>query len=162
MSIKEKLSEEKWKSLFNAPGAAASFVSTASGGGFEMFQEIFAASKFMQNLSLKESGSGYGSIVDELISAMKGMSLQDARSNTIQYQSKDLESLRAEAKKVVADGVAVAKTLPESDGYMKWILDVARQVAEAKTGGFLGIGGKSVIDEQEQAALKELAELSAL
>ena len=34
---------------------------------------------------------------------------------------------------------------------------MARQVAATKTGGFLSIGAKAVIDEQEQVALNELA-----
>jgi hypothetical protein len=36
-------------------------------------------------------------------------------------------------------------------------MDTARQAAETKTGGFLGIGSKSVTDEQEQAALNDIA-----
>ncbi len=159
MSIKEKVTAEQWKTLFNAPGAAASFVSTASGGALEMFQEIFSASKFFQSLSMKTEGSGYGTLVDELLAAMKTITLTDAKENSIQYQSKDMVSLRAEAKKIVSDGVAIATTLGEGDSYKRWIVDMARQVAETKTGGFLGFGGKSVIDEKEQAALDELAAL---
>lgn len=65
--------------------------------------------------------------------------------------------MRAEMKQVVADGAAAAATLLEGDGYKKWILFIARKVAETRTGGFLGIGAKSVVDEKEQAALNELA-----
>ena len=39
---------------------------------------------------------------------------------------------------------------------------MARKVAETKTGGFLGMGGTSVIDEKEQAALDELAALMGI
>lgn len=60
-------------------------------------------------------------------------------------------------KQIVADGAAVATTLPGKDGYARWVLDMARQVAATKTGGFLGISAKAVIDEQERAALNELA-----
>lgn len=50
-------------------------------------------------------------------------------------------------KQIVADGAAVATTLPGKDGYARWVLDMTRQVAATKTGGFLGIGAKAVIDE---------------
>jgi hypothetical protein len=60
MSIKDRLSPEQWKVVFSAPSAAATYVSTASGGGFEMIKEILTASKFMQDLIKRESSSGYG------------------------------------------------------------------------------------------------------
>ena len=90
---------------------------------------------------------------------MKSMTLDDAKANAHPYQAKDQIGLRAEAKQLVAEGFKVAANLPEPDGYKRWILDMARKVAETKTGGILGIGGKSVIDEKEQAALDELANI---
>ena len=159
MSIKEQVSPEQWKSLFNAPSAASTYVSTASGGGLEMFRELFSASKFVQEQVAKTSGSGYGKLVDDFVATIKTMSPKDAMADTIKYQSKDPAGLREEAKKIVAEGVAAASALPDSDGYKRWILDMARKVAETKTGGFLGMGGTSVIDEKEQTALDELAAL---
>jgi len=162
MSIKEKVTAEQWKTLFNAPSAASAYVSTASGGGLEMFKELFTASKFIAELTKQSGGSGYGELVDGFIDAIKGMNPKDAKAETIKYQSRDPEGIRAEAKKIAADGAAVASTLPGGDGYKRWILDMARKVAETKTGGFLGAGGTSVIDEKEQAALDELASIMGL
>jgi len=157
MSIKEQVTPEQWKLLFNAPSAASTFVSTASGGGLEMVKELFSASKFMQEMAAKSGGSGYGKVVDDLLASVKGMSFNDAKENTIKYQSKDIASVRTEMKQIVADAAAVVASMPESEGFKRWILDMAREVAETKTGGFLGVGGTSVIDEKEQAALEELA-----
>jgi len=157
MSLKEQVSPEQWKLLYNAPTAAAMYVSTASGGGLEVIKEIFSATKFVQETAIKSTGSGYGKLVDDVLAVMKGMSFQDAKADVIQYQSKDPAGIRAEAKQIVTDAVAVAETMPEAVGFKRWILDMARKVAETKTGGVLGIGGTSVIDEQEQAALDELA-----
>ena len=162
MSIKEQVSPEQWKSLFNAPSAASTFVSTASGGGLEMFKELFSASKFVQEQVAKTSGSGYGKVVDDFVAAIKTMSPKEAMADTIRYQSKDPAGLRQEAKKIVSDGFAVVSALPDADGFKRWVLDMARRVAETKTGGFLGMGGTSVIDEKEQAALDELAALMAV
>ena len=160
MSVQEKVSAEQWKALFNAPGAASTYVSTASGGGgLEILKEVMTASKYAQELSAKAGGSGYGEIVDEILTVMKGMTLKEAQANTIDYQSKDPDAIRAALKNVVAQAAAVVAPLPGADGFKRWILETARQVAETKTGGFLGIGAKAVIDEKEQAALDELAAL---
>jgi hypothetical protein len=157
MSIKDQLSPEQWKLLMNAPGAASAFVSTASGGIIDMVKETFTASKFIQDSVGQAGQSGYGAIVDEVLTAMKGMTFNDAKENTHPYQAKDQVGLRAEAKKLVADGFKVALSQPEGDGYKRWVLELARKVTETKTGGILGFGGESVIDEKEQAALDELA-----
>ena len=162
MAIKDQVSAEQWKLLMNAPGAASAYVSTASGGVLEMFKELFTAGKFLQDLIKQPTGSGYGTIVDELLTAMKGMSFNDAKAGSVQYQSKDPAGLRAEAKQIVADAAAAVSNLPDKEGYKRWILEVSRQVALTKTGGILGMGGTSVIDEKEQAALDELAALFAV
>jgi len=159
MGIKDQLDPKQWKALFNAPVAASTYVSSASGGGLEMLKEIMSASRFMQEIEQEGAGGGYGEIVDELLDVMMGMPLNEARAESIQYQSRDPAGMRAEAKQVVVDGAAVSLSLPGGEGYRKWILEMAKQVALTKTGGFLGIGAKSVIDEKEQAALDELAAL---
>ncbi len=162
MGLKEQVSAEQWKLLFNAPSAASSYVSMASGGGLEMIKEVFTASRFIQDLAAKTDASGYGKLVDDLISALKDMNPKDAMADAYKYQSKDMDGLRAEAKKLVADAAAVTMTLPEGEGYKRWLLDMTLKVAETKTGGFLGIGSTSVVDEKEQAAMDELKVIMAL
>ncbi len=162
MSIKNQVSPEDWKILFNAMSAASSYVSMASGRGLETIKEILSASKFASELVQKEGGSGYGELVDELLASMKGMSMDDAKEATIKYESKDIDGIRSELKQVVLRAAAIVANLPGGDGFKRWILDTAREVAETKTGGFLGIGAKSVIDGEEQTALNELAGLLGL
>jgi hypothetical protein len=162
MSIKDQLTAEQWKVLINAPGAASTYVSTASGGGLEVFNEILTASKFTAKLSNQAGGSGYGELVDELLATIKGMTVKDAQENSVKYQSTEPAAIRAELKQYVAGAVDLIKSLPGADGYKRWILDMVREVAETKTGGFLGIGAKSVIDEKEQAAINEMAALLGL
>lgn len=162
MSVKDQVSAEEWKVLFNAPIAASTYVSSASGGGLEMIKEVMSASKFMQELAQKSEGSGYGVLVDDLLATMKGMSFDEAKENTLKYEAKEPAAIREEARQIVSDGIAVAARLAGGHDYKRWILDMAREVAETKTGGFLGIGSKSVIDEKEQAALEELAAMFGL
>ena len=162
MTLKEQLSAEQWKALLNAPGAAATFVSTASGGPMEVFNEVFTASKFSAELAVKEGGSGYGALVDELLQSMKGMTMQDARENSVKYVSRDPQGIREEIKSFIADAVAIAESLPEADGYKRWLVDMVYKVAETRTGGILGIGGRSIVDDQEKAAVDELKALMGI
>lgn len=162
MTTKEQLTEEQWKMLLNAPGAAATFVSTASGGPMEVFNEVFTASKFSAELAVKEGGSGYGELVDELLQSMKGMTMRDARENSVQYESRDPQGIREEIKRYIYAAIAIAETLPEADGYKRWLVDMVYEVAETRTGGILGIGGRSIVDEKENAAVEELKALMGI
>jgi len=154
MGIKDQLTVEQWKVLLNAPGAASAYVSSASGGAMDMAQEMAATSKFLQT-----SAGGYGALVDELLTAMQTMTIDEKKANAYTYLAKDMAGMRAEAKQLVADAMAGIASLPEAEGWKRWLVELTRQVALTKTGGILGIGAKSVIDEQEQAALDELAAL---
>jgi hypothetical protein len=156
MSLKDRLSPEDWKTLVNAPGAASSYVSSASGGGLEVIKEVLSAGRFAQETAAKTGGSGYGELVDDLLAAMKDMSRKEAKESSIQQELTDLQTLRTNMKQMVIEAGKLASDLPGGDGYKRWLLDMVREVAETKTGGFLGIGGKSVIDEKEEAAIQEL------
>jgi hypothetical protein len=157
MGIKDQVTAEQFKAIYNGPFAAATYVATASGGGFEMVSELLSAGKFLSE-QLKAGGeSGYGELVDGLLADLRGMSKDEAKAATVGYESKDPAVLRAQAKGAVVEAGAAAAGLAGADGYRTWLLDIAGAVAAAKTGGFLGIGAKSVVDEQEQAALDELA-----
>jgi hypothetical protein len=43
MGIKDQLTEEQFKAIYNGPFAAAMYVATASGGGFEMVSELLSS-----------------------------------------------------------------------------------------------------------------------
>lgn len=157
MTIKEQFTIDQWKTLVNAPGAASTFVSTASGGAFEVFSEVFTASKFSAELARKEGGSGYGMLVDEILDDMKDMTVEEAKEYAVKYQSRDPQGIRDEIKQYIADTVALARTLPDYEGYKRFILEMIVKVAETKTGGILGFGGSSVVDDKERSALEEIA-----
>lgn len=159
MNIKEQVTPEQYKTLLNGISAAAAYVSTASGGGFEGIKEIFNASKYARDAAVKESGSGYGVLADGLLDEMAEMSFGEARQSAIDIDARDLPGMRSELKQAVASAAAIAASQPDGPGYKRFLVDVARTVAETKTGGFLGIGAKSVIDPAEQVALDELAAL---
>jgi hypothetical protein len=73
------------------------------------------------------------------------------RSNAAETKAAIMKALQ-EAKAAIA-----AKSPAEADEYTRWVLSVARSVAEAsKEGGFLGFGGTKV-SEAEAAGLAELS-----
>lgn len=158
MDIKEQLSAEQLKVVFNAPLAAAVYVAAASGGGFDMIKELASANKFIAAQAQKGAESGYGELVDSLLAMMRGMSGDDAKAQKLSYEkTKDPAAMRSQFKQTVVDGWASVAGLPGADGFARWVLDVSRAAALAKTGGHFGIGNKSEIDAQEQAALEDLA-----
>jgi hypothetical protein len=161
MGLKEQLTAEQFRAVYNAPLAAATYISTASGGGFEMVSELLGAGKFISE-QLKAGGeTGYGELVDGLLADLRGMSKEEAKAETVRYEGKDPATVRGQARQIVVDAAAAVNDMAGADGFKKWVLDLAQKVAEAKTGGFLGIGAKSVVDAQEQAALDDLASVLA-
>ena len=156
MGIKDQITPEQWKALLNAPSYAAEYVATASGGGLDFIQEVFTSMKIVQDTAVRKDGSGFGKLVDEIMSEMAEMTFKEARADSIKTESTDMASLRDAARQVVVDAAAAASALEGGDGYKRWLLYGARKVAETRTGGVLGFGGTSVIDEKEEAALAEL------
>lgn len=156
MGIKDQVTPEQWKALLNAPSYAAEYVATASGGGLDFIAEVFTSMKVVQDTAVRKDGSGFGKLVDEIMATMTEMSFSEAKNDTLKTESTDLDSMRAAAKQVVSDAAAAASMLDGGDGYKRWLLFVARKVAETRTGGVLGFGGTSVIDDKEEVALGEL------
>ena len=90
---------------------------------------------------------------------MKDMTIEEAKEYAVKYQSRDPQGIREEIKRYISDTVTLARTLPDYEGYKRFILEMIVKVAETKTGGILGFGGSSVVDEKEKAALEEIAAL---
>lgn len=163
MTIREQITSEQWKQVFNGPFAAAAFAATASGGAFELIKEMFAASKFLNETFQGESANSYGPLVSELLESMKGLSREEAKTMTPDYQSKDPEALRSEVRAAIMDAGRAVASLPGADGYKRWVVDAARSAVQASRGGFLGIGAnKEPVDEKEQQALSEISSLLAV
>lgn len=158
MGLRAQVTPEQFKTIFNGPAAASQYVATASGGTLETIGEMMTAAKAMQAKLVEGTGS-YGPLVAGIAEDVKALGLSDVDDITVKLQGSDMSSLRAAAKQLVADAAAAVAAMPGADGYKQWVLEVARAAAASKTGGFLGIGAKSVVDEKEEAALAELAAL---
>jgi len=158
MGIRDQVSPEQFKTIYNGPVGAAQYVATASGGALELMREMFASAAAMREKALEEA-SNYGPLVESLAEDMKKFGFSDIDDIAAKVEATDMESLRAGTRQLVVDAVAAVRDMPGAEGYGRWVLDVARAAAAAKTGGFLGFGATSVVDEKEEAALAELQQL---
>jgi hypothetical protein len=163
MRFKNKLDAEQWQAICNGPFAVATFIGLASGNAMDLVAEMATVGKLMALSAAPGDPSGYGELVDAVMSEMDSVKKADAEGTTLHYGGKDKDdaAMRAQARQVIVEAAATIGGLPGADGYRRWLLDVARATALTKTGGFFGIGGKSEIDAKEQAALDELAGILA-
>ncbi len=133
MSTKADFNAEEWSKLVEAPLLAGMRVSGASGGG--KIREAMAVAK-VYAAARKEPGDS--ALLDEIVASPPGIT---------EAAPGDL----GEALRVVDE-----KSPEDADAYRKFIVAVARAAAEAhEEGGFIGIGGRKISDE-EAAALNEI------
>jgi hypothetical protein len=147
-ALRKTYTDAEWTKVRAAPLAAMYLVATASpSGGTGQVQELAAAAgvvadtiKQVSPTSLIGTAFGGGMTQDEL-----------------DLLKKDAPP-RARILGIISEGLAVvrAKSPADATAYRNMVMGVAQKTAEAaKEGGFLGIGGKQVSDE-EQAALNDI------
>jgi hypothetical protein len=154
MATKADFTPEEWKAIANAPLSATLAISIADPSNpVGLIQESFAAGQ-----SVLEAAKGA-----DALGVIKSIA-EDLQARSVKPELPHFENAEA-AKSYVfgqlrqATAAVDAKAPAEAAGYRQWLYDTAkRAAAAAKEGGFLGIGGVAV-SEQEQAALSELAEL---
>lgn len=157
MATKADFTPEEWQLLCKAPLLAGLVVVVASPSGpIGVIQEMFALAKLIAETRARPGSSGLIDAVIAEISTREGM--QKTRPGEIKGLSPEQARLRVldECRQVGAllDGKAGAA---DAASFKDWLGAVARRVAEAsKEGGFLGFGG-TLVSDQEQAALKDLA-----
>jgi hypothetical protein len=148
MATKADFNAEEWAKLVEAPLLAGMRVSTASGGG--KIREAVAVAK-MYAAARQEQGDS--ALLDEIVASPPGIGETAPGDDLAAVTSARL----GEALRIVDE-----KSPDDSDAYRKFVVTVARAAAEAhEEGGFIGIGGRKISDE-EAAALDEIqAELDA-
>ena len=157
MSIKEQLTLEQWKAVFNSPAASAAYAASASGGVWEFIHEMFAAGKFIALAGEGTAPGAYGPLVDALLAEMSSMTRDEIVNTTISFEHNTQQDLRPLMRQLVADAVTATAQMDGAAAYCRWLLEAAHQAVEASRGGFLGIGAHTQpIDDREQAALVEL------
>jgi hypothetical protein len=156
MTSKADFTEDEWVKLYRAPLVAGMGVSLADiGGPIEMSKESIAAMKTAVTPTEEQGlvvdlSAGLKVVLEEKqnpMSDLKPESGADPRELI-------LDELR-EANRIVTQKA----TAEEATGYRAWVLQSAKNAAEAaKEGGFFGIGAVSV-SEGEQTFLSRVEEM---
>jgi hypothetical protein len=116
---------------------------------------MIALAKLVAETKAKGGGDALVSAVVEDITTREG--IERAKPTDIQGKSPDqARSYALEQLKQVA-ALLRQKAPGDAAGFSQWLAEVAQRVANAsKEGGFLGFGG-TLVSEQEQAALRDIA-----
>ena len=146
MATKADFNAEEWSKIVEAPLLAGMQVASAGRGG--TIRESLAVSRVYQAARQAHGDSPFR---DELVSSPPGVDPQRLAG------AGDLAAVARERLGEAVGLVSQKSTPRDVDDSRGFVLSVGRAAAEAhQEGGFLGIGGKQVSDE-EQAALDEIA-----
>ena len=142
MATKADFNADEWSKLVEAPLLAGMRVSGASGGG--KIREAVAVAKVYGEARTQHGDSA---LLDEIVGSPPGVEQTGPGDDPAAVVAARLK----EALRIVDE-----KSPEDSDAYRSFIVAVARGAAEAhKEGGFIGIGGRK-ISEEEAAALDEI------
>ena len=151
MSTKADFNADDWDLLRSAPAMASLLVVAASPSGpVGLIQESTAASNMMTEAAATAQTPLLKSLAEDVTQTMT-IPRPPAAATPEQVQQAGAEILRP------ASALLAAKATPEEAVEVReWLANIAQATAEAaKEGGFLGIGGTLVSDE-EKAALNTI------
>ena len=156
MTTKADFTEEEWVKLYRAPLVAGMGVSLADiGGPIEMSKESMAAMKTAVTPTEEQ-----GLLVD-LSAGLKVVleEKQNPLSDLKPESGADPRQLILDELREVNRIVTQKATAEEATGYRAWVLQSAKNAAEAaKEGGFFGIGAVTV-SEGEETFLSKVEEM---
>ena len=146
MTSKAAFNAEEWQTVVEGPVLAGLRVVAASRGG--TIRESLAVAKVYAAAREKQDDS---ELLDALVASPPAVDAHEVRERGGDIATVSSDRLR-EALRLLSE-----KATPEEvEEYKAFVVEVARTAAEAhKEGGFIGIGGKP-ISEEEQAALDEI------
>lgn len=155
MATKADFNSDEWRQLLQAPGLTSLVVVAASPSGpMGVIKEMFAAGKLLADT---QGQKGQNALIDAIMTDLTSAEGRGQAQPKLSGKSPD------EVRNAALDGLRQVAALvdrkasAEADGFKSWLLSLSNRVAEAaKEGGFLGIGGTRV-NEQEAAALKATA-----
>lgn len=155
MTSKADFSDSDWKLLVQAPSVAGMYITLASPSVTDSVKESMAVAGKISAAAKNADGGG-------LISAVVGefKSFSNIRDAQPKFESRELDKIKVEALTSLRRAADVANggtDAADATEYRQWVHDIATAAAEAaKEGDFLGIGGVRVNDE-EKAALADIA-----
>jgi hypothetical protein len=146
MTKKADFNADEWSTIAEGPLLAGMRVITATRGG--TIRESLAMG---QTYARARQQQGESELLDDLVAAPPSVDPNRIRS------AGDLGSASSERLREALRLLEEKATPAEVDAYKRFVLTAAEAAANAhKEGGFMGVGGKQVSDE-EQAALDDIA-----
>ena len=159
MADKSTFTPDEWKTLLESLMAPGLAVTAAEPSGlWGLLQESFASGKMLAKTKM-DTGSNplIKAVVDDFATSEGRVVAHDGLKETLsgkkpaEVKTACIEILRN------ADGVLSAKAPTDALAFKNWLREISQSVAEASTeGGFLGIGGVAV-SENEKATLAEIS-----
>ncbi len=149
MATKADFNAEEWSKLVEGPLLAGLRVSKASGGG--KIREAVAVARVYGEA---RKAQGDSTLLDEITASPPGVEKMAPGDDPAAVVAARLKE---------ALSIIDAKGSPEdADAYRRFVVAVARAAAEAhEEGGFIGIGGRKISDEEAEALKAIQAEVDA-
>ena len=145
MTKKAEFNAEEWSTVIQGPLLAGMRVVTAHRGG--TIRETLAMGQVYKEARERH---GQSELLDEVVSSPPALDQERIRA------SGDVGAAVTEGLRQALATLRQKATPEEVDAYRNFVMDVAEAAAKAhKEGGFIGIGGKQV-SEEEQAALDQI------
>lgn len=146
MTKKADFNADEWSTLVEAPLLAGMRVVTAGRGG--TIRESMAMGKVY---AAARQQQGESELLDDLVSSPPAM--QPPRVGSVD----EVKGVVDEHLRKAVDILETKATADELEAYRSFVLTLAEAVANAhKEGGFMGVGGTQVSDE-ERKALDDIA-----
>ena len=143
MTAKADFNAEEWTQLVEGPLFAGMSVVAAERGG--TIRESLAIGK---TYAAARQQHGESSLLDEIVSSPPALD-----PNRLREGGGDLQQVATTRLRQAVDVVQSKASEEDAQAYKRFVVTVAEAVANAnREGGFVGIGGKPV-SENEQAAL---------
>ncbi len=146
MTTKADFNAEEWSMITEAPLLAGMTVVAATRGG--TLRETLAIGRTYADARRRQAENP---LLDDIVAAAPAPDADQLRS------AGDIATFATERLRQAVGLLAAKGTAEEVDAYRRFVLDVAEAAANAhREGGFLGVGGK-LVSEDEQAALDRIA-----
>lgn len=155
MSVKDTYTAEEWSAIMIAPVLAGSYIAMADPGVTSLVGETSAMMKAMTS---GEVPADVKDLVGGIVADMKEMADKKEKLK-MPAMTDEMKSDPAAAKAALLDKIAGAtQTVSDKGGvaeaaaFKQWLLSIANATAEAaREGGFMGIGGTRVSDDEKMA-----------
>lgn len=156
MSVKDNFTADEWFKVMTGPGRAGAVVVAASPSGITGI--VAEAQAIAGAIREAVGGTGRTPLLEAMAADLMGTPSDSAASPQTE-RARNMQEARAQSLEGVRQAVWLvsSKASPEdASAYRRLLWSVAERTAQAaREGGFLGIGGEQV-SEQERAALEEL------